>query len=308
MRPPRRIAVIGLGKMGGGLARNLIGPFDVRVFDLDSAAVRRCVDGGAVAADSALDAVDGVELVVSSLPMPADVVALHTQLVPHLGPDVIVMDTSTIDPDSAAQVANLVGRDRFVACLLGKGPAQAESGEVPLFVGGAEATLDALASVFDHIGATVHRLGTVEAATSFKLVSNLIGMTNLAVLAEGYALCRRTGVSDEAFSAALADTGGWSFQAAVRLPWMIDDDFEPRFAVRLGLKDLALAIGMAARSGIAAPVGAAGMSQLGAAAAHGHGHEDVAAVLRVVDPSSADPTDRSKNHRTPLDLERAPGG
>ncbi len=289
MKPPERIAVIGLGKMGGGLARNLAARFDVTVFDLDPAAVERCVAAGATAAGSVGAAADGVDLVVSSLPMPAHVVALYEELAPQLGGSghgpTIVMDTSTIDPDTASKVADVVGRNRYVACLLGKGPAQAETGDVPLFVGGPEDALDALAAVFDCIGAEVHRLGTVEAATAFKLVSNLIGMTNLAVLAEGYALCRRAGVDDDVFAAALADTGGWSYQAEVRLPWMMAADFEPRFSVALARKDLTLAIEMAAARDVTTPVGAAGLSQLAAAADQGYGDRDVTSLLRIVDPS-----------------------
>lgn len=289
MKPPERIAVIGLGKMGGGLARNLAARFDVTVFDLDPAAVERCVAAGATAAGSVGAAADGVDLVVSSLPMPAHVVALYEELAPQLGGSghgpTIVMDTSTIDPDTASKVADVVGRNRYVACLLGKGPAQAETGDVPLFVGGPEDALDALAAVFDCIGAEVHRLGTVEAATAFKLVSNLIGMTNLAALAEGYALCRRAGVDDDVFAAALADTGGWSYQAEVRLPWMMAADFEPRFSVALARKDLTLAIEMAAARDVTTPVGAAGLSQLAAAADQGYGDRDVTSLLRIVDPS-----------------------
>lgn len=290
MNTPRHIAVIGLGKMGGGLARNLTRrpEFDVTVFDLDPAAVERCVDVGARAAAGAVDAVAGADVVVSSLPMPAHVVDLHTELLSHLSPSTIVMDTSTIDPETATRLADLVGRDRFVACLLGKGPAQAETGDVPLFVGGEGPALDALGPVFEAIGAGVHRMGSVEAATAFKLVSNLIGMTNLAVLAEGLTLCRRAGVEDATFAEALADTGGWSYQAQVRLPWMIAGDFESRFSVQLGLKDLGLTVAMASRWGIPAPVGAAGMAQLASAAAHGCADDDVDAVLKVVDPRRAD--------------------
>lgn len=289
MQIPNRIAVIGLGRMGGGLARNLARhpDFDVVVFDLDPAAMERCVEAGAATASSAVEAVHGADLVVSSLPLPAHVRAVHAEIAPHLDLDAIVMDTSTVDPQTATDVAELVGGHRFVACLLGKGPAQAESGDVPLFVGGPDDALDALSTVFDCIGAGVHRLGSAEAATAFKLVSNLIGMTNLAVLAEGYTLCRRAGVADAAFEAALADTGGWSYQAEVRLPWMMADDYAARFSVALGLKDLALTLGMAAQWGLAAPVGAAGMSQLASAAAHGYVADDVNAVLKVVDPDRA---------------------
>jgi 3-hydroxyisobutyrate dehydrogenase len=282
----RRIAVIGLGKMGGGVARNLARhpDFDVHVFDVAADAVAHCVDVGATAAAHMVAAVTGADLVITSLPMPADVLDVYTELAPHLAERAIVMDTSTVDPDTARAVADIVGEARFVACLLGKGPAQAESGELPLFVGGPTAALDLLEPVFACIGNTVHRMGSVEAATAFKLVSNLIGMTNLAVLAEGYALCRRAGVTSSAFIESLADTGAWSYQAEVRLPWMIADDFAPRFPVALGLKDLYLTLEMAAKWGLAAPVGAAGMSQLASAVAHGHGASDVNAILEVVDP------------------------
>lgn len=283
----RRVLVIGVGRMGGGIARNLVrhGAFDVVVFDRSDEAVRRCVDAGASAAASVVDAARDVDLVVSSLPMPSDVIGVLAEIAPHLQSQTLVMDTSTIDPATARQVATLIGQHRFVSCLLGKGPSQAESGEVPLFVGGDGAALDALGPVFQCIGQRVHRLGSIEAATAFKLVSNLIGMANLAALAEGYALCRDAGVDDADFEAALRDTGAWSYQAEVRLPWMIANDLDARFAVTLALKDLALAVDMAARRGLPTPVGAAAMSQLAAATAHGLGDLDAAAVLRVVMPT-----------------------
>ncbi len=281
-----RIAVIGLGKMGGGLARNLARhpDFDVHVFDPSSDAVDRCVEEGARGAMSAEAASADADLIVTSLPMPSDVLELYTSLAPHLSDQIIVMDTSTIDPGTASAVAAIVGEDRFVACLLGKGPAQAESGVLPLFVGGAPAAIDRLGPVFDCIGDTVHHLGTVEAATAFKLVSNLIGMTNLAVLAEGYAICRRAGVSSQSFTESLADTGGWSTQAEVRLPWMISDDFAPRFPVTLALKDMQLTLALASGWGMAAPVGAAALSQLASAVANGHGGADVDVLLEIIDP------------------------
>jgi 3-hydroxyisobutyrate dehydrogenase len=284
--PLQRILVVGVGRMGGGLARNLArdGAFDVAVFDPSTDAVERCIEVGASAATSVVEAARDADLVISSLPMPSDVLALHAELVPHLQGHTIVMDTSTIDPTTARQIADLVGEHRFVSCLLGKGPAQAEAGEVPLFVGGDGAALETLAPVFECIGERVHRLGSVEAATAFKLVSNLVGMANLAVLAEGYALCRAAGVDDADFEAALRDTGAWSYQAEVRLPWMMNDDLDPRFAITLALKDLALAVDMTARRRLPTPVGAAAMSQLAAAAAHGWGDLDAAAVVRVVVP------------------------
>lgn len=289
MEAIRTIGIIGVGKMGGGLARNLARDprFEVTVFDLSADAVAACTAVGASAAGSAAEAASARDLVITSLPMPAHVAATWTAIAPRLAPGAICMDVSTIDPTTARTVADALAEagHPFVTCLLGKGPAQAEAGEVPLFVGGDADALDALDEVFAVVGDGVHKLGGVEAATAFKLVSNLIGMANLAVLAEGYELCRRAGVTPDAFTAALADTGGSSYQSMLRLPWMIEGDFAPRFPVALGLKDVRLAVDMAGEWGIAVPVGAAAMSQLASAVAHGWGGDDVNAVLKVVDPS-----------------------
>lgn len=288
MKAPTRIAVIGAGRMGGAIARNLAGQesFSVVVHDPVQAAMQRCVDAGATPAESAVAAVAGAELIITSLPMPAHVLMTVSEVLESLTANTICMDVSTIDPYTADELERLLeaAGHHFVACPLGKGPAQAEAGQSPLFIGGKDEPVEALSAVFDCIGAEQYRLGGVQASTMFKLASNLIGMTNLAVLAEGYLLCRRAGVPDDAFTAALADTGGWSYQAQLRLPWMMQGDYDARFAAVLGLKDLRLAVDMAAQWGIPAPVGAMGMSQLANVVAHGHGDLDVNAVLRVLDP------------------------
>ena len=283
----RKIAVIGVGKMGGGIARNLSkAGLEVNVFDFSQDAMAACVELGATAVESALAAVEGADLVITSLPMPVHVIAMYNELAPALPEGTVCMDVSTIDPATARKLyEDLQGRGlKFVACLLGKGPAQAEAGELPLFVGGDDDVLDSVTPIFDIIGDQVYRLGTVDAAAMFKLVSNLIGMTNLAVLAEGYLLCHRAGVNDEDFTRALADTGGWSYQAQLRLPWMMAGDFAPRFPMTLGLKDVRLAVDIAGQYGLAVPVAAAGMSQLASAVAHGFANEDVNAMLKVLDP------------------------
>lgn len=284
----QRIGFIGAGKMGGAVARRLAtGDFVVRVYDPDPAAVEACVKVGAFAASSAEDAVREADVVITSLPLPEDVLDVWRAIAPHLAFGAVGVDVSTIDPGTAREVGDLLGRrtTAFVACALGKTPMDAEQGTIPLFVGGPADAVAALHEVFDRIGAKVHDLGSPEAATTFKLISNMVGMTNLAVLAEGYLLSRRAGIPPEVFTAALNDTGARSFQSEVRLPWLIADDYEARFAVSLAAKDLRLAVAAAARMGLPTPVAAQGMSQFVAAIAHGHGDDDVVAVARVLDPT-----------------------
>lgn len=286
----RTIACIGVGRMGGGIARNLAraGTFAVRVSDPSPRAVAACVEAGAVRVAGLEELLDGADLVITSLPLPETVLSVHEANRGASPEGAIWMDVSTIDPVTARRLADgaqAAGR-HFVACPLGKGPAQAETGDLPLFVGGQEEIIDSLAEVLACIGEKVHRLGSVEAAASFKIVSNLIGMTNLAVLVEGYELCRSCGVDDEAFAESLRDTGGWSYQAGLRLPWIMAGDFDNRFGVDLALKDLRLAVDVAARRGIPVPVGAAGLMQLASAHALGYGDQDANAVYRAVAPGA----------------------
>jgi len=287
----KTIAVIGAGRMGGGIAKNLArdGSFSVSVFDASPVAVQACVAAGAREAKSVADAVADADLVITSLPTPEIVTAVCHEAVTAGPKDAIWMDVSTIDPGTAAQLEGFIeaaGR-HFVACPLGKGPAQAEAGTLPLFVGGRQELLEALGPVFDCVGDGVHYLGSVEAATSFKIVSNMIGMTNLAVLAEGTALCRACGVPDDAFADALQDTGGWSYQAQLRLPWMVAGDFDNRFGVDLAIKDVRLAVDVASRRGVPVPLGGAALMQLVSAHSRQWGGQDVDAIYKLVDPGTA---------------------
>lgn len=280
------VAVIGAGLMGGGIARNLAGSFKVTVYDVNEERVRRCVAVGATPSTSIRDAISGSDLVITSLPLPETVRAVVSENIAAAKAGALWMDVSTIDPGTALELEELLGASGlgFVACPLGKGPAQAEAGTLPLFVGCREELLGELSAIFDCIGERVHYLGSVQAATTFKIASNMIGMSNLAALAEGYALCRRCDVDEVAFAEALQSTGAWSNQADLRLGMMRQRDFDARFTVDLALKDVRLAVDVAARRGVPAPVGAAGLNQLVSAHRHGWGRSDAAALFKLIEP------------------------
>lgn len=283
------LGFIGAGNMGGAVARNLARRgWAVRVYDPDSSAARACAEAGASAATTLADAVQNATHIVTSLPTPEILRTTVEESLAVAPRGTTIVDISTIDPDSATSLENHCnGRgSTFVAAPLGKGPAQAETGDIPLFVGGDPATLDALEELFADLGTETHRMGSVQAATTFKVISNLLGMTNLAVLAEGLAMARRAGIADDVFDAALTQTGAASYQQHVRMPWILDADWSPRFGVDLALKDMRLAIDAAWRWKIALPVGSAAINQYAAASSRGYGHEDVIAVVKVTEPGT----------------------
>jgi 3-hydroxyisobutyrate dehydrogenase len=137
------------------------------------------------------------------------------------------------------------------------------------------------------MASAVFDMGSVEGATTFKLISNLVGMTNLAVLAEGHLLAQAAGIDPATYMDALRTTGGWSVQADIRLKWMMERDFAPRFAVDLAAKDLRLSVNAAAQWGVPTPVAAAGLSVFSLAHAAGLGGKDAAAIVEPLTPKPA---------------------
>lgn len=285
------ITCIGVGNMGGAVARRLAGgEFDVTVYDPSEQAMERCAAAGATQADSLRAAAADAELILTSLPTPELVVTMIADVLDLVGSNTVVMDISTIDPQTARAVADRCAAAGvpFVACPLGKTPAHAEEGTIPLFVGGDGRALERLRPVLDWMGEKTYHFDSVEGATTFKLVSNFVGMANVAVLAEGLAIANRAGIDDAAFVEALADTGAASFQSQTRLPWMIDRDWAPRFGVDLAAKDVRLAAASAAVWKVPTPVGSAALAQLMATATQGWGGEDVVAIAKLVDAQRRD--------------------
>lgn len=283
-----KFGFIGLGKMGGGLARNLIkAGYDVVVFDISKGAIERTLKVGGSPASSTVEAATGVDCLFTSLPMPADLENLllgEKGLYQVMKPGATLIDVSTIDPKTARKLANSAEEKglNFLACPLGKGPAQAEEGSEPIFSGGKKEVFDKFEDVLKKIGNPVYYTGDVEQSTAFKLISNMVGMTNMATLAEGLKLGEKAGIDPALLQELLKDTGAESFQLRVRGPWVLNKDFTPRFSVNLALKDVRLGNDMANDWGMMMDLCKLGMKYLAVAKENGYGDEDCNAVYKVV--------------------------
>lgn len=115
-----------------------------------------------------------------------------------------------------------------------------------------------------------------------KLISNLIGMTNMAVLSEGLKIGEKAGIDPALLQELLKDTGADSFQLRVRGPWILNNDFAPRFSVNLALKDVRLGVNMAELWGQATDFCRLAMNYYVKTQEKGYGEEDCNAVYKVV--------------------------
>lgn len=280
---------IGVGQMGGGLARNLIrAQKTVLVFDLNPEAVKQTLavgTSGRAAANA--DELAAADVVFTSLPLPQHLESVmlgENGLLAKMRKGATYIDVSTVDPGTARRLSDAAeakGID-FLECPLGKTPAQAEKAEEPIFVGGDKAVYEKMLAILQIIGKPVYYLGTVEASCALKLISNLIGMTNLAVLAEGIRIGEKAGIAPKYLLELLNDTGAKSFQMDVRGPWIAAGDFKSRFGLDLALKDVRLGCEMAKTWGNDARTMQVALDYLQKGSAAGHGKEDCNAIYKII--------------------------
>ena len=283
------IGFVGVGLMGGPLARNLIrAGKEVLVFDLSKEAVQRTLDAGTTGkAAGALEELSGCELVFTSLPMPHHVESVmlgEDGLLAKMKSGAVHIELSTIDPQTSVKLSEAAAAKSigFLQCTLGKTPAHAEKAEEPLFIGGDKALYEQLSDIWPIIGSPSYYMGGVEASCAVKLISNMVGMANLVVLAEGMRAGEKAGIEKKVLVELLQDTGARSFQMDVRGPWIAEGDFNNRFGLDLALKDVRLGCEMARAWGLDLKTMEAALDRYKKASAEGFGKEDCNAVFKAI--------------------------
>ena len=285
------IGFIGIGLMGGPLARNLIrAGKEVYFYARNKEHIEKTLGAGTTGRlVSSIDELAGCDIVFTCLPLPQTVKSVmlgenKDGLLYKMKAGSTYIDTSTIDPASGSKLeaaANKRGIG-FLGCTLGLGPAQAEAAAEPIFAGGNEAVFNQLKPVLELIGSPIHYLGGCKQSYAFKIISNMIGMTNVAVLAEGIHMAECAGIELHQFLKLLADTGANSNQLTRRGPRLADKDYAPQFAVDLTLKDMRLGCDMAQQWHYKPYFTQTARDFYKQASDEGYGKEDAIAVYKVL--------------------------
>lgn len=282
-----KIGFIGLGKMGSGLAKNLIrSDYKVMLYDINTEAVQAVMKLGGRSAASPIEIASNADLIFTSLPLPKHLLELlieNDKLFQAMKPGAVLIDVSTIDPDTARVIADEAEKYsvEFLACPLGKGPAQAEEGTEPIFAGGKEIVFNCHKEILEKIGRPVSYLGDVEQSTAFKLISNMVGMANLSVMSEGFQLAIQAGIDPSQFKELLHDTGANSAQLNLRGPLILQNDYTPMFSVDLAEKDVRFGVEMAETINYTAQFSKLALVHLQEAQNMDLGNKDAAAVYQT---------------------------
>jgi 3-hydroxyisobutyrate dehydrogenase len=282
-----RIGFVGLGTMGGPMARRLAAQgHQVTGYDVDGARAARAREGGVTLATSPGGAAENADAVLSSLPDPA---ALRRA---YLGADGVLgtvragatlLDLSTVDPDTWREVA-AAARVKGVDCLdapVSGGPAEAGNGKLVFLVGGDDAVVDRCRSLLMSLGTEIHHVGPLGSGQIIKLVNNVMSIGNVAVAAEAMVLGVKAGMDPQRLFDILSTSGGRSHHFLKRFPNVLAGDFTPYFGIALSRKDIALALGMAAKLEVPMFVASTVRQVYEAAHAEGFGQLDMAAVTKL---------------------------
>ena len=281
----QRIALLGLGTMGTGMATNWLAKgFPLSVWNRTPAKAQALAGKGARATATPREAAAGADCIFA---MVADDAASRSVWLGDDGalagakPSAIVVESSTLTPD---WVRELAGRAHTKGCgfldaPVGGSRQAAASGELRLFVGGDAATLDKARPALVAIGSKIDLLGPAGAGSTWKLINNQLIAAQVAALAEALDVARKAGFRPVQISSLIVSGAALSPIVKLKLPRMLESDYdETDFGLSLMLKDARYAAALAQTLGTPADMISGAVKAFARAEAMGLGAKDFAAV------------------------------
>ncbi len=276
-----RTALLGLGTMGAGMARNILAAgLPLTVWNRSSDRAAPFADLGAVVAPNAGAAVSGADLVVTMLFDAESVAEVMTTAEPGLSAGQIWVQMSTVGVEGAMSLEGLAERlgIGFVdAPVLGtKKPA--EDGTLVVLAAGATDHLDACVPLFDAVGSRTIRVGESVEGSQLKLVANAWVLAVLEGVAESLTLAEGLGLDPGLFLEAVKGGALDSPYVQLKGAGMIAKEFPPAFTVDGAAKDAGLILDAADRAGVRMDIAGMALQRLRQASETGHGAEDMSAI------------------------------
>ncbi|MDN6151225.1 MAG: 3-hydroxyisobutyrate dehydrogenase [Yaniella sp.] len=247
-----KIAFLGLGNMGSHMARNLVDAgYSVTGFDVVQAAIKVAAEHGVTPAETAEDAVNGADVVITMFPAGKHVLEAYSSgLLAAADPGILFIDSSTIAVDDAVQAAKLATDAGHLAldAPVSGGTTGAEKGTLTFMVGGSQEAFDKAKPLFDVMGRQVVHAGESGTGQAAKIVHNMALAINTIGTAEAFTLGKNLGLSHQTLYDVMSTSAAqsWSVTTNCPVPGPVpgspaSNDYRPGFATGLMAKDLTLA-------------------------------------------------------------------
>jgi 4-hydroxybutyrate dehydrogenase/sulfolactaldehyde 3-reductase len=297
-----KFGFIGLGAMGGPLARHLArSGADLTVFDLNADSVKAVVAEGATAATSLVEAVKDCDVVFTCLPASKEVRAVvlgERGILANVNKGTLIVDTSTVDPETTDDVAAaaLEAGCAFADAPIGRTVDLAEQGQALFMVGATSNDFGRLKPALEAMGSTIHHCGGPGTGIRTKLVNNFLAIASAQLTAEALALGAGLGLDvDRAMNVVLDTTATNGHLARLWPAKVLAGDIEPGFTIELAFKDMCLVTDAARQAGVPVVMGGAARESLNLARKlDDFGAKDFSALLDVACAHAGLETIRSK--------------
>ena len=292
-----KITFIGLGNMGGPMASNLVkAGHEVTVFDLSKDAVAALVSEGAKTADTAHEAANGAECVITMLPAGQHVEAVYLGddgLLAKLPAGTLVIDSSTIAPETARGVAE-VARAKdipFLDAPVSGGVGGAKAGTLTFICGGSEEAFNKAKPILDAMGKNIFHAGDHGSGQVAKICNNMLLAILMSGTSEALALGVKNGLDPAVLSEIMKQSSGGNWALNVYNPWPgvmegvpASRNYEGGFLVNLMTKDLGLAFDNAVKNQASIPMGSLARNLFQLHAGQGNGSLDSSSIQRLYKP------------------------
>jgi L-threonate 2-dehydrogenase len=286
--PKPRVAVIGLGSMGFGMATSLKrAGFDVAGCDVAADAVARFVADGGKGARTPAEAAKGADIVVGVVLNAAQTETIlfgKDGVAETLAKDAVFVSSATMDPEVARRLAKQLeatGRHYLDAPISG-GAQRAAQGELTILASGSATAFAKARPALDAMAAKLYELGDAPGqGAAFKMVNQLLAGVHIAAASEAITFAAKQGLDLQKVYEVITASAGNSWMFENRMPHVIAGDYRPHSAVEIFVKDLGIVQDMARTARFPAPVAAAALQMFLAAAASGMGRDDDASVARL---------------------------
>ncbi|HUG45092.1 MAG TPA: 3-hydroxyisobutyrate dehydrogenase [Sphingomicrobium sp.] len=291
-----RIAFIGLGNMGGGMAPNLVkAGHEVRAFDLSADALSQAVEAGCFAAGSSGEACEEAEAVITMLPAAAHVLDVYrTQVFGNAPKSALLIDCSTIDVTSARTIEEEASGQGYqmVDAPVSGGIAAAAAGSLAFMVGGSGEGFERARPILDPMAKAVIHAGGPGAGQAAKICNNMILGATMAATCEGFVLAQKLGLDPKVFFDISSQSSGqsWSMTSYCPVPGVgpktpADSEYDGGFAAALMLKDLKLAMQAAEQAGVEVEMGEEAEELYEEFVEKGGGSKDFSGIIKMIEGS-----------------------
>lgn len=279
-------AIIGLGMMGQGMARNIMSAgIALRGFDLSAVARARFVEAGGKTGESAAEVAAGCDLLLVMVATAAQAeAALFEGVTAALAPGAVVVLSSTVAPSEARAIAarlNDAGHLMLDAPVSG-GQVGADSGTLTVMASGPDAAFERAGDMLAAVSKKVHRLGDQPGmGATYKVVHQLAAGVHLVAAAELMAFGTKAGCDPQRLLEIVSSSAGQSWMMDDRVPRMMQESAPPTSTVDIFIKDLGLVVQTARDAGAPVPLAAQAFQMMVGAGGMGLGREDDSAVIRA---------------------------